>query len=180
MRRAPSVQLHPRGTEWLTWMVFPWEQVSPHELSSMPWGNTQFYPSHLKEPSSRVYQIQQIEGRVYNSLQTVLGHGRLARPQWWCGYVAVFACAPLCSSGPKLHPPTFSSQGPSPALFTFCCFLLCTFILQPGTFHGPTQSHPTFPESVVLHHPRFVNLSMDSCKFCFLGLLEYLWNFLFL
>lgn len=160
MRTAPSVQLHPRGTEWLT-NGFSLGAGARCELSSMPRGNTQFYHSHLKEPSSRVYQIQQREERVYNSLLTVLGHDWLAHPQW---------CAPLCFSGPKLHPPTFPFQGPSPALCTF--FYSATSFSNLGPVMARLKSHPVFPKSVVPPHPRFVNLPMNSCKFCFLGLLE--------
>lgn len=117
------------------WNGFSLGAGAPCELSSLPRGNTQFYHSHLKEPSTKVYQIQQSEERVYNSLLTVLGHGWLAHPQW---------CAPLCFSGPKLHSPTFPFQGPSPALFYFLLFSTLQLHSSTWDLWWPDSESPSF------------------------------------
>lgn len=146
------------------WNGFSLGAGAPCELSSMPRGNTQFYHSHLKEPSARVYQIQQRRKGCI-----ILFWLSLGTADW----LILSGALLFVSLDPNSIHPHFLSRDPVPPFFTFCCFLLCNFILQLGTCDGPTQSHPVFPESVVPSHPRFVNLSM-SCKFCFLGLLEYL------
>lgn len=143
MRTAPSLQLHPRGTEWLM-KGFSLGAGAPCELSSMPRRNTQFYHSHLKEPSSRVYQIQQSKERADNSLLTVLGHGWLPHPQWWCGYIAVFclcSCLLLWTQTPSTH---ISFQGTQSCPFYFLLFSTLQLHSPTWDLSWPDTESPSF------------------------------------